>query len=88
MGEVVSKFTDFAVVTSDNPRGVDEVSIIDDVLKGIMVDHMVFIDRREAIRYAMLYSKPMDTIAILGRGVEKEWSLKTGKFWSLGIWIL
>ncbi len=79
MGEVVSKFTDFAVVTSDNPRGVDEVSIIDDVLKGIMVDHMIFIDRREAIRYAMLYSKPMDTIAILGRGVEKRVELKNGK---------
>jgi len=27
----------------------------------------------------MLYSKPMDTIAILGRGVEKRVELKNGK---------
>jgi len=79
MGKVVSKFTDFAVVTSDDPRGVDEASIVQDILKGVSIDRVVFIDRREAIRYAMIHSKPMDTIAILGRGVEKRMAFKNGK---------
>lgn len=79
MGKVVSKFSDFAVVTSDDPRGVDEASIVQDILKGVSIDRVVFIDRREAIRYAMIHSKPMDTIAILGRGVEKRMAFKNGK---------
>ncbi len=79
MGRVVSNFADFCYVTSDDSRGFDEKKIIDDILKGVSIDHKVLEDRRLAIKEAVLKSKPNDTIAILGRGVESKMHLKGGR---------
>ena len=60
MGEVAIKGSDFAVVTSDNPRSEDPLAIIDEVEVGMRraggiegKNYQVVADRREAIRYAL-----------------------------------
>lgn len=71
MGEVASEWSDFVIVTSDNPRSEDPDQIIQDVLSGVSgVDHVALRDRREAIRSACRFAKAGDTILIAGKGHE------------------
>ena len=71
MGEAASEWSDFVIVTSDNPRTEDPDQIIKEVLIGISgVDHVALRDRREAIWSACRMAKPGDTILIAGKGHE------------------
>jgi UDP-N-acetylmuramoyl-L-alanyl-D-glutamate--2,6-diaminopimelate ligase len=77
MGEVAVKGSDFAVVTSDNPRTEDPLSIIDEVEVGIRraggvegKNYQVVADRREAIRYALGLAREGDTVLLAGKGHE------------------
>ncbi|MCC6609858.1 MAG: UDP-N-acetylmuramoyl-L-alanyl-D-glutamate--2,6-diaminopimelate ligase [Burkholderiales bacterium] len=70
MGEAVSARADFAIVTSDNPRGEDPAAIIADILPGVHVPHAVEPDRRAAIRLAVARSRPGDVILVAGKGHE------------------
>lgn len=71
MGEVASQWSDFLVVTSDNPRTEDPDQIIQEVLTGVSgVDYVAVRDRREAIWTACRMAKPGDTILIAGKGHE------------------
>jgi UDP-N-acetylmuramoyl-L-alanyl-D-glutamate--2,6-diaminopimelate ligase len=79
MGKTVSKYADFCVVTSDDPRGHDINEIIDDVVSGISIDNIVLQDRRDAIKYALKKARKGDVVAILGRGVESKMRLPEGK---------
>ena len=79
MGKTVSKYADFCVVTSDDPRGHDINEIIDDVVSGISIDNIVLQDRRDAIRNALKKARKGDVVAILGRGVESKMRLPEGK---------
>ena len=73
MGKIGVKLSDFAVVTSDNPRTEDPMAIIEDILKGVdesCGDYIVVEDRRAAIRYAMDIAKKDDIIILAGKGHE------------------
>ncbi|MGM9549970.1 MAG: UDP-N-acetylmuramoyl-L-alanyl-D-glutamate--2,6-diaminopimelate ligase [Faecousia sp.] len=73
MGEIGVKLSDFAVITSDNPRTEDPMAIIDDILKGVKKEYGEYIvieDRRAAIRYAMDIAKKDDIIILAGKGHE------------------
>ncbi|MBN8430788.1 UDP-N-acetylmuramoyl-L-alanyl-D-glutamate--2,6-diaminopimelate ligase [Microbulbifer salipaludis] len=75
MGRIAAELADYAVVTSDNPRGEDPQAIIDEILAGIDggTDSdrcMVKVDRAEAIRHAIHAAAPGDTILIAGKGHE------------------
>lgn len=73
MGEVVAKYADVCIVTSDNPRFEDPDQIIEDILVGVKKGNTTYIavtDRREAIRYALENAKPKDTILLAGKGHE------------------
>lgn len=71
MGEAASEWSDFVIVTTDNPRTEDPDQIIKEVLIGISgVDHVALRDRREAIWSACRMAKPGDTILIAGKGHE------------------
>ena len=73
MGEIGVKLSDFAVITSDNPRTEDPMAIIEDILKGVKKEHGEYIvmeDRRAAIRYAMDIAKKDDIIVLAGKGHE------------------
>jgi len=72
MAKAVAENCDRAVVTSDNPRSEEPLSIIDDILKGMPQDfsYSVNVDRREAIKQALSMAKPNDCVVIAGKGHE------------------
>ena len=73
MGQIGVKLSDFAVITSDNPRTEDPMAIIEDILKGVKKEqgeYIVIEDRRAAIRYAMDIAKKDDIIVLAGKGHE------------------
>ncbi|MDP4126575.1 MAG: UDP-N-acetylmuramoyl-L-alanyl-D-glutamate--2,6-diaminopimelate ligase [Bacillota bacterium] len=71
MGEAAAQWSDFVIVTSDNPRTEDPDQIIQEILTGVTgVDFVALRDRREAIWSACRMAKPGDTILIAGKGHE------------------
>ncbi len=73
MGEIGVKYSDFAVITSDNPRTEAPMAIIGDILAGIRKEYGPYIvmeDRRAAIRYAMDIAEKDDIIVLAGKGHE------------------
>ncbi|WMJ23764.1 UDP-N-acetylmuramoyl-L-alanyl-D-glutamate--2,6-diaminopimelate ligase [Paludicola sp. MB14-C6] len=82
MGAVASKYADFLIVTSDNPRTEDPEFIINDILKGIPEnkDHVVIVDRSDAICYAIKNAMPNDTIILAGKGHEQYQIIGTRKY--------
>ena len=73
MGRIGVTESDFAIITSDNPRTEDPLAIIEDILKGVsedMGDYIVVPERRNAIRYAMDIAKKDDIIILAGKGHE------------------
>ncbi|MFH0855722.1 MAG: UDP-N-acetylmuramoyl-L-alanyl-D-glutamate--2,6-diaminopimelate ligase [Candidatus Omnitrophota bacterium] len=77
MGKVVSRLSDFAIVTSDNPRSEDPSDIARDIKKGILNDnYCVILDRQKAIREALSMAKPGDIVLLAGKGHENCQVLK------------
>ena len=73
MGRIGVERSDFAIITSDNPRTEDPMAIIRDILAGVddsMGEYTVIEDRRKAIRYAMDIGKKNDIIVLAGKGHE------------------
>ena len=71
MGEVATRESDYAVVTSDNPRGEDAMEIIREIEGGMKgARYRVVADRREAIRTALGEAQKGDTVVIAGKGHE------------------
>lgn len=77
MGSIAFKMADFTVVTSDNPRREEPESIISDIEEGMLregakrdKDYTIFVDRREAIGYALSKLEPDDTLLVAGKGHE------------------
>lgn len=74
MGAIAGKYSDFCIVTSDNPRTEDPQTIIDDILPGLnLIDtarYAVVPDRREAINHAIHMARPGDLVIIAGKGHE------------------
>lgn len=81
MGAIAAELSDWAVVTSDNPRTEDPERILQDVLTGIpdSVDPTVMGDRAEAIRIAIRQAAPGDGVLIAGKGHEDYQILGTEK---------
>ncbi|WP_348663931.1 UDP-N-acetylmuramoyl-L-alanyl-D-glutamate--2,6-diaminopimelate ligase [Chlamydia vaughanii] len=70
MAQVVEKYG-FAIVTSDNPRGEDPQSIINDVCSGFVKRNFsVEIDRKQAITYALSIASDRDIVLVAGKGHE------------------
>ena len=73
MGEVAGEYADFSIITSDNPRTEDPLSIILDIEEGIKKTkgkYISIVDRREAIKYAIKNAQPKDVIILAGKGHE------------------
>lgn len=74
MGEVVGKFSDLAIITTDNPRFEDPLHIIDDIAKGMKKGEFNYLeipDRIDAIEYAIKVCEKEDVILIAGKGHEE-----------------
>ncbi len=73
MGETAAKGSDFAVLTSDNPRYEDPCAIITEIEKGFRrhSDRYVCVEEREkAIAYALGRLREGDVLLIAGKGGE------------------
>lgn len=72
MASIAAKHAGFCVVTSDNPRSEDPAAIVAELATGLPdgCDHILIVNRREAIEYAMKNAKQGDTILLLGKGHE------------------
>lgn len=73
MGDTVGKLADYAVVTSDNPRFEDPKAIIDQVVIGIEkhgTPYSTFVDRKEAIEFALSEAQSGDIVLLCGKGHE------------------
>jgi UDP-N-acetylmuramoyl-L-alanyl-D-glutamate--2,6-diaminopimelate ligase len=81
MGEIAARLSDWAIVTSDNPRTENPERILQDILAGIPaeVEPLVIGDRAQAICTAILEAKPGDGVLIAGKGHEDYQILGTEK---------
>ncbi|TCT12962.1 UDP-N-acetylmuramoylalanyl-D-glutamate--2,6-diaminopimelate ligase [Natranaerovirga pectinivora] len=73
MGKIAAKYSDVAVVTSDNPKDQDPELIIQEIVEAIQEEkgnYKAIIDRREAINYAIEISRKDDVILLTGKGHE------------------
>jgi UDP-N-acetylmuramoyl-L-alanyl-D-glutamate--2,6-diaminopimelate ligase len=72
MAQAVAKWTDVAVLTSDNPRHEDPQAIMDDAMPGLAGAKEVIAhpDRRKAIAMALERLTPADVLLIAGKGHE------------------
>jgi len=81
MGEIASRLADRVIVTSDNSRSEDPMSIIEQIVAGIPphVDYRIVPNRERAIRYAILNAGKGDTVLLAGKGHEEYEITKDGK---------
>ena len=73
MGKAAADWSDFAVVTTDNPRTEEPEAIIADILPGFdgsATPYHVVVDRVEAIHWAMDHAETDDVIVLCGKGHE------------------
>lgn len=72
MGRVAELFSDEVIVTSDNPRSEDPISIIKEILAGIKQTAKVLVepDRKRAIEKAISRMQKNDILLIAGKGHE------------------
>ena len=79
MGETVSKFADFAVLTNDNPRYEDPKLIAQDVSERLTCKYKIILNRSQATEYALSLATGSDTVAILGKGAEEYQEIRGRK---------
>ncbi len=82
MGAIAAKLSDFVIVTSDNPRSEDPLSIISDITDGMKnskTPYVIIENREEAIKFALHNAEKDDIIVLAGKGHEDYQILKTGK---------
>ncbi|PHV71088.1 UDP-N-acetylmuramoyl-L-alanyl-D-glutamate--2,6-diaminopimelate ligase [Sporanaerobium hydrogeniformans] len=79
MGEIAARYSTHVIITSDNPRTEDPLSILDQVEKGVKqhkVSYSKMVDRKAAILEALQQAKAKDVILIAGKGHENYQILK------------
>ena len=73
MGGIAARYSDFCVLTSDNPRYENPDMIIEEIASGIPTGYKAFVkieNRYQAIKYAMQNAGKDDIIVIAGKGDE------------------
>lgn len=74
MGRISAQFSDYTIITSDNPRFEDPLTIIEEVKSGFLIirdsNFEVLPDRRAAIKRAIEIAIDGDAIIIAGKGHE------------------
>lgn len=72
MALVAEQYSDLSIVTSDNPRSENPLTICDEITPGFtrQDSHLVIVDRRAAIEKAVSLAEAGDIILIAGKGHE------------------
>ncbi|WP_293924550.1 UDP-N-acetylmuramoyl-L-alanyl-D-glutamate--2,6-diaminopimelate ligase [Sphingobacterium sp. UBA6320] len=75
MSQAALRYSDRLIITSDNPRTEDPLTIIKEMEAGVAAEQkskvLSIADRKEAIRVAYQLAKPGDIIVVAGKGHEK-----------------
>ena len=78
MGETVARYSDWCIITADNPRGENPVQTAEDALKGVekvrqekSLSCEVILDRAEAIEKALSIARKGDVVFLAGKGPER-----------------
>jgi UDP-N-acetylmuramoyl-L-alanyl-D-glutamate--2,6-diaminopimelate ligase len=80
MARISTKYSDYTIITQDNPRDENPTQIISDIKKGLHVDeskYKIIENRADAISTAIKYANKNDTVIIAGKGHETYQILKT-----------
>lgn len=81
MAQNAAKFSDFLILTSDNPRDESPERIIEDALPGLCDSgkpYKVITDRYDAIAWALDFCEPDDVLILAGKGHEDYQVLNYG----------
>ena len=77
MGKVAERFSDWCIVTSDNPRSEDPQEIIAEIVGGMSSDnHEIIVERAAAIQRAISRAQQIDMVLIAGKGHEEYQEVK------------
>jgi UDP-N-acetylmuramoyl-L-alanyl-D-glutamate--2,6-diaminopimelate ligase len=86
MGEIALQYSDYTILTSDNPRTEEPIEIINEIENGLLhaggtygVDYEVDSDRRDAIHRAIKMAGTGDVVLICGKGHETYQIIGTTK---------
>jgi len=80
MAHTACEWSDKVILTSDNPRSEDPAQIIKDMERGVDAAfrrHVLsIVDRREAIKTAVMLAQPGDIVLVAGKGHENYQEIK------------
>ncbi|MFH0987724.1 MAG: UDP-N-acetylmuramoyl-L-alanyl-D-glutamate--2,6-diaminopimelate ligase [Patescibacteria group bacterium] len=83
LGEIASRFCDKVIITNEDPYDEEPMQIINEVFSGLTEKGKTFslkiLDRREAIKNALLSAENGDTVVITGKGCEPWICFKNGR---------
>ncbi len=84
MAQIACKYSDFVVLTSDNPRFEDPAAILEDMQKGVPITQrkkvLTIENRKEAIARACEIAKNEDIILLAGKGHETYQEIRGVKY--------
>ena len=75
IGKVLGTYSDYVIITADNPKSEDPLNIAREIEKGVKKtskDYIIILDRVEAIKYALDIAQQDDIVLIAGKGPENE----------------
>ncbi len=75
MGEVIGTYSDYVVITADNPKSEDPMEIAQEIERGVKKtdkEYIIITDRVEAIKHALEKAEEGDIVLIAGKGPENE----------------
>ena len=73
MGEIAGNYSDYCVITNDNPRGEPPENICQSIEEGLYptgCDYCILLDRYQAIKRAVSLATKWDIIVVAGKGHE------------------
>lgn len=82
MGEIAGKLSDYCIITSDNPRCENPMSIIKEIEPGMLktnCPYTIIESRRDAIAHSLSLAEKDDIIVLAGKGHETYQILGTEK---------
>lgn len=73
MGQVAGKLADYCILTTDNPRHENPLTICQEIAEGVKENHpnfKIILDRQEAVKHAISTAKRGDTVLLAGKAYE------------------
>ncbi len=79
MGQVAGRYADFSILTNEDPRTENPLSILEEIESSIVTTgrlegrgYAKIVDRRQAICFALKMAAPADLVLLAGKGHEKS----------------